>query len=128
MVWPHGVQPPIVFMGLLDTVGAGGLPRIDELGLPTKRLTHGYRPFRDCVVSSEVQHVFHACSTHDRLAPFEPCFVRRREMHPMGLEGVLSQPPKYGVHFNTEEVWYPGGFYLLPRCRPECSCKGLLAG
>lgn len=63
-VWPPGQNPPIVFMGLLDTVGAVGVPRIDGVGI--KPVTYDYVPMRDFAVSSEVQNVFQACSTHDR--------------------------------------------------------------
>jgi hypothetical protein len=128
-VWPKGDKPPILFMGLLDTVGAYGLPRIDALA--AKPLTYQYRPFRDFVVSGEVQHVFQACSTHDRLTPFEPCCVRRKEDYrssptvgtPQARSGASAggddtvpgrdQPDgashKYNVEYTTEEWWYPGG-------------------
>lgn len=64
VVWPSGTNPPIVCMGLLDTAGAAGVPRIDGVGI--KPLTYDYVPMRDFAVSSEVQHVFQACSTQDR--------------------------------------------------------------
>jgi len=119
-VWPAGTKPPIVFMGLLDTVGATGLPRINSLSMIP--LTYEYRPFRDFVVSSEVENVFQACSTHDRLAPFEPCPVRRREQNPEAAAevGGQSQGQRHkerypGVKLNTEEVWYPGAHYDLGR-------------
>lgn len=123
-VWPKGDEPPIILMGLLDTVGAYGLPRIDALA--EKPLTYHYRPFRDYVVSSEVQHVFQACSTHDRLTPFEACCVRRKEDYdetPHARSGSSvggddtaldrDQPVPaghgYNVKYTTEEWWYPGG-------------------
>jgi len=77
--WPSGnSKPPIVFMGLLDTVGAAGLPKIDPWA--AKPVTYEY-DFRDLDISGEVENVFQACSTHDRLTPFEPCFVRRNSKH-----------------------------------------------
>jgi hypothetical protein len=104
-------------MGLLDTVGAYGLPRIDALA--EKPLTYQYRPFRDFVVSSEVQHVFQACSTHDRLTPFEACCVRRKEDYKApqagsgasagGSEALRRSGRGYDVVYTTEEWWYPGG-------------------
>jgi len=117
-VWHAGSKPPIVFMGLLDTVGATGLPRIN--GLSMTPLTYEYRPFRDFVVSREVENVFQACSTHDRLAPFEPCPVRRRDQKPKADAEVGGQSQEYDrkyldADYHTEEVWYPGAHYDLGR-------------
>jgi hypothetical protein len=117
-VWPKGSTPPIVFMGLLDTVGAVGLPRISGVG--AKPLTYDYVSLRDLAVSTEVQNVFQACSTHDRLTPFEPCFVRRSEQYDHNCLAIVDklkadriaqdahQPEYNGVQYTTEEVWYPG--------------------
>lgn len=44
-------------------------------------------------VSSEVQRVYQALALTDRLAPFEPCFIRRSHTN---------------AHLPTEEVWFPG--------------------
>lgn len=44
-------------------------------------------------VSSEVQRVYQALSLTDRLAPFEPCFIRRKP---------------HNAHLPAEEVWFPG--------------------
>jgi hypothetical protein len=111
--WPRSSQPPIIFMGLLDTVGAEGIPRIKPQGDPASAFTYEYN-FRDLVVSSEVQHVFQAASTHDRLAPFEPCAVRRSDKMVGGAEGKGSSSSGSstghypGVEFSLQEVWFPG--------------------
>ena len=81
--------PSIKFMGLLDTVGALGVPSVDAgIGLSYE--------FYDQVVSSEVQHVYQALATHDRLSVFTPCFVRRNAE----LDG-----------YTTREAWFPGAHY-----------------
>ena len=82
-------KPSIKFMGLLDTVGALGVPSVDAgIGLSYE--------FYDQVVSSEVQHVYQALATHDRLSVFTPCFVRRDAE----LDG-----------YTTKEAWFPGAHY-----------------
>lgn len=92
-------------MGLLDTVGAEGIPRIQPQGDPASAPTYSCS-FRDVVVSSEVQHVFQAVSTHDRLAPYEPCPVRRSSKLSGGSCSHLGHYPN--VEFSLQEVWYPG--------------------
>ena len=90
----HG-RPPIKFMGLLDTVGSLGVPKVNAgLGL-------GYE-FYDQNVSGEVQNVYQALAAHDRLFGFDPCFVHRQ---PGTNPGV------------TREVWFPGAHYDLGRQR-----------
>jgi len=114
-------KPPIVFMGLLDTVGAAGLPTINPRadGSSDKPVTYRYRPFRDLRVSGEVEHVFQACSTHDRLTPFEPCFVRRDSRHtdhsPIAAGRDQNVRTYAHANYTTEEVWYPGAHYDLGR-------------
>jgi hypothetical protein len=105
--WPRSRQPPIIFMGLLDTVGAKGIPCIKPPGHHESAFT--YECFRDLVVSSEVQHVFQAVATHDRLAPFEPCAVRRSDKIVAGEGSSSSSTGHYpGVEFSLQEVWFPG--------------------
>ncbi|WIA28689.1 hypothetical protein OEZ86_011225 [Tetradesmus obliquus] len=114
--WPRGSVPPIIFMGLLDTVGAEGIPRIQPQGNPANAFTYSYS-FRDVVVSSEVQHVFQAASVHDRLAPFEPCPVRRSSKIAGGGDaaGGSSEGHYPGVSFSLQEVWFPGAHYDVGR-------------
>lgn len=68
-------KPPIKFMGLLDTVGSLGIPRINP------GLYLDYEEFYDQNVSGEVQNVYQALSIHDRLSVFEPCFIRRSKKY-----------------------------------------------
>lgn len=93
MAYSHDYDyPPIEFMGLLDTVGSLGVPKID----PGTSLSYD---FHDQNVSNEVQHVFQALATHDRLFAFEPCFARRRS-------NTAVQPV---------ELWFPGAHYDIGR-------------
>ena len=96
--------PPVKFMGLLDTVGALGIPLINSgVGLSYE--------FYDQIVSTDVQNVYQALATHDRLGLFTPCFARRNEskMRQLHIDG----PVKYV----TEEAWFPGAHYDIGRQR-----------
>ena len=101
----HG-RPPIKFMGLLDTVGSLGVPKVNA-GLGLEVL------FYDQVVSIEVENVYQALAAHDTLFGFDPCFVRRKP-------GTVSGP--------TREVWFPAAHYDLGRQRfvPFRTTGGLL--
>jgi hypothetical protein len=88
-------RPPVKFLGLLDTVGALGVPNINPgVGLSYE--------FYDQNVSAEVANVYQALSVHDRLSVFEPCFVRRKAA---------------SKELVTEEVWFPGAHYDIGRQR-----------
>ncbi|KAH7069850.1 hypothetical protein BKA63DRAFT_89763 [Paraphoma chrysanthemicola] len=95
-VWP--VKRPIRFMGLIDTVGALGIPRLNA------GVGFDWAPFEffDQNVSSVVQHVFHAPSLHDRLWIFQPCLV-----YPGEVEGKEKA--------NVRQKWFPGTHYDLGR-------------
>ncbi|KAK9846504.1 hypothetical protein WJX81_005492 [Elliptochloris bilobata] len=98
-------RPPIKFMGLLDTVGALGVPNLAAgIGVSYE--------FYDQFVSSSVENVYQALACHDRLSVFEPCFARRTKPGP-------------GV---TKEVWFPGAHYDIGRQRfvPFRTTGGLL--
>ncbi|KAG0280241.1 hypothetical protein BGZ97_009444, partial [Linnemannia gamsii] len=89
----HTTATPIKFMGLLDTVGSLGLPRFEGgVGLD-------YPEFYDLVVSSIVEHVYHACAIHDRLWAFRPSYAAR------------DQDSKFEIH----EQWFPGCHYDIGR-------------
>ena len=51
-----------------------GIPKID----PGVSLSYD---FYDQNISTEVEHVFQALATHERLFAFEPCFPRRKELN-----------------------------------------------
>lgn len=94
----HNVSTPVKFMGLLDTVGSMGVPKLDSgIGLT-------FPEFHDQTISSVVEKVYHACAIHDRLWAFEPC----RAFRPNNLE-----KPWLEVH----ERWFPGCHYDLGRQR-----------
>ncbi|KAF9396542.1 hypothetical protein CPC16_000650 [Podila verticillata] len=94
----HDVSTPIKFMGLLDTVGAMGVPKLDSgIGLT-------FPEFHDQKISSEVEKVYHACAIHDRLWIFEPCRAFRT---------YRQDKPWLQVH----ERWFPGCHYDLGRQR-----------
>ncbi|KAF2849569.1 hypothetical protein T440DRAFT_130131 [Plenodomus tracheiphilus IPT5] len=95
-VWP--VKRPIQFMGLIDTVGALGIPRLNA------GIGFDWSPFEffDQHVSSVVQHVYHAPALHDRLWIFQPCLI-------FSSEG--EEKEKAIVH----QQWFPGTHYDVGR-------------
>ncbi|KAI8931618.1 hypothetical protein NX059_011270 [Plenodomus lindquistii] len=95
-VWP--VKRPIRFMGVIDTVGALGIPRLNA------GIGFDWSPFEffDQQVSSVVQHVYHAPALHDRLWIFQPCLV-------FPSEGTENE--KAVVH----QQWFPGTHYDVGR-------------
>ena len=96
----YDVATPVKFMGLLDTVGSLGVPKLDAgIGLD-------YPEFYDQKISSVVEKVYHACSIHDRLWCFEPCRALRDADTQKGR-------PDLEIH----ERWFPGCHYDLGRQR-----------
>jgi hypothetical protein len=95
-VWQ--VKRPIRFMGLIDTVGALGIPRLNA------GIGFDWAPFEffDQNISSVVQDVYHAPALHDRLWIFQPCLVFPN------LEDK-SQPAR------ITQVWFPGTHYDVGR-------------
>ncbi|KAG0208646.1 hypothetical protein BGX28_000454 [Mortierella sp. GBA30] len=94
----YDVPTPVKFMGLLDTVGSRGIPKLDA-GIGLK-----FPEFHDQTVSSVVEKVYHALAIHDRLWCFEPC---------RALRAVDPRRPELEVH----ERWFPGCHYDLGRQR-----------
>ncbi|KAH5502406.1 hypothetical protein HBI29_146180 [Parastagonospora nodorum] len=90
------VSRPIRFMGLIDTVGALGIPRLNA------GIGFDWAPFEffDQNMSSVVQEVYHAPCLHDRLWMFQPCLV---------YPG--SGKDKTRVH----QKWFPGTHYDVGR-------------
>ncbi|QDS72095.1 hypothetical protein FKW77_003396 [Venturia effusa] len=93
---------PIKFMGIVDTVGSLGIPRINAgIGLD-------YPEFYDQNVSAEVEKVYHAMSMHDRLWAFAPCRAKRDpKKHYERTRPDLS----------INEKWFPGCHYDVGRQR-----------
>ncbi|KAF2870415.1 hypothetical protein BDV95DRAFT_496503 [Massariosphaeria phaeospora] len=91
-VWQ--ARRPVRFMGLLDTVGSLGIPRLNA------GLGFDWPEFYDQKISSVVQDVYHAPALHDRLWIFQPCLV---------FEG--DAPCKARIH----QQWLPGCHYDIGR-------------
>ncbi|KAH7021536.1 uncharacterized protein B0I36DRAFT_334644 [Microdochium trichocladiopsis] len=73
----HAVRTPIKFMGIFDTVGSRGIPRLNydtETGFE-------WPEFYNNVVSTGVEKVYHALAIHDRFWIFEPCLASRDPRH-----------------------------------------------
>jgi len=98
---PHGSKPPVFFMGLLDTVGALGVPQINQGATGVE-----YELY-DNYVSSEVQHVWQGLAAHDRLTFFTPYFALRKP--DATLSGYAADL------YSCEEVWFPGAHYDIGR-------------
>jgi hypothetical protein len=93
-VWQ--VKRPIRFMGIIDTVGALGIPRLNA------GIGFDWAPFEffDNNISSVVQEVYHAPALHDRLWIFQPCLV-------------FPGPGPDAA--NITQRWFPGTHYDLGR-------------
>ncbi|KAK4989234.1 hypothetical protein LTR50_003340 [Elasticomyces elasticus] len=95
----HHVQTPIKFMGLFDTVGSLGIPRLNyDTGVGFE-----WPEFHDNEVSSVVEKVYHAMSIHDRLWAFQPCLASRNVKH-VGRSDL-----------RIYQKWFPGAHYDLGR-------------
>lgn len=97
-VWQ--VKRPIRFMGVIDTVGALGIPRLNA------GIGFDWSPFEffDQTVSTVVQHVYHAPCLHDRLWIFQPCLVYPSEEDGDGKEKAV-----------VKQRWFPGTHYDVGR-------------
>lgn len=95
-VWQ--VATPIKFMGLFDTVGSLGIPRLNA------GVGFDWPEFYDQKISSEVEKVYHAVSLHDRLWMFEPCLALRNPE-------AVAKNPALEIH----QKWFPGCHYDLGR-------------
>lgn len=92
-------KPPIKFMGLIDTVGSLGIPRLN----PGVTTGGEWPEFHDQEVSSVVEKVYHARSLHDRLWIFQPCRASRDLKHRDNKDLIIH------------EKWFPGCHYDLGR-------------
>ncbi|KAF1938718.1 hypothetical protein EJ02DRAFT_16341 [Clathrospora elynae] len=95
-VWQ--VNRPIRFMGIIDTVGALGIPRLNA------GIGFDWSPFEffDQEVSSTVQYVYHAPCLHDRLWIFQPCLV-------FPSKDTEKDSPI------VKQTWFPGTHYDVGR-------------
>ncbi|EOA88146.1 uncharacterized protein SETTUDRAFT_108194 [Exserohilum turcica Et28A] len=99
-VWQ--VKRPIRFMGIIDTVGALGIPRLSA------GIGFDWSPFEffDQSVSSVVQHCYHAPCLHDRLWTFQPCLVSASE----DADDDDDEP-----RARITQKWFPGTHYDVGR-------------
>ncbi|KAF2123883.1 hypothetical protein P153DRAFT_371210 [Dothidotthia symphoricarpi CBS 119687] len=90
------VARPIRFMGIIDTVGSLGIPRLSA------GVGFDWAPFEffDLHMSSAVQYVYHAPALHDRLWMFQPCLVL---------------PGSGGEAAVVRQKWFPGTHYDVGR-------------
>ncbi|KAI4660774.1 uncharacterized protein J4E79_005342 [Alternaria viburni] len=97
-VWQ--VKRPIRFLGIIDTVGALGIPRLNA------GIGFDWSPFEffDQTVSSVVQHVYHAPCLHDRLWIFQPCLVYPNEDDEEEKDRAV-----------VNQRWFPGTHYDVGR-------------
>ncbi len=95
-VWE--TKQPIRFMGLIDTVGALGIPRINAgIGIDWSRFE-----FFDQHASSVIQHVYHAPAVHDRLWAFQPC-------------PIFPSTDESKTRPVVTQMWFPGTHYDVGR-------------
>jgi hypothetical protein len=100
-VWQ--VTRPIRFMGIIDTVGALGIPRLNA------GIGFDWSPFEffDQTISSVVQHVYHAPCLHDRLWTFQPCLVYpNEEVDDSEDKAVVNQRWFPGTHYDVGRMTF----------------------
>jgi len=92
--------PPILFIGVWDTVGALGAP--GALGQLFNRNKYKYH---DIGLNPEIQNAIHALSIDERRKPFAPSLWTK----PAGWNGALEQVWFAGVHSNVGGSYSPDG-------------------
>lgn len=96
----HRVPTPIKFMGVLDTVGSLGIPKLNtDTGTGFE-----WPEFHDNFVSSVVEKVYHAIAMHDRLWVFQPCLASRD-----------TTRHKHRLDLTIRQKWFPGTHYDIAR-------------
>ncbi|KAH7142139.1 hypothetical protein EDB81DRAFT_653804 [Dactylonectria macrodidyma] len=98
----YAVRSPIKFMGIFDTVGSRGVPKVNyDTGSGFE-----WPEFYDNLVSSAVEKVYHAAAIHDRFWAFQPCLASRNPEH-AGDAALAS--------LEMRQTWFPGCHYDLAR-------------
>ncbi|KAK4032303.1 hypothetical protein C8A01DRAFT_50880 [Parachaetomium inaequale] len=98
----YPVQSPVKFMGLFDTVGGRGVPRLNY----NSGTGFEWPQLYDNCVSTVVDKVYHALSIHDRFWGFQPCLAFRAKRKP-------GDPPLPDLKIHQK--WFPGCHYDLAR-------------
>lgn len=89
------IEQPVRFLGLIDTVGGLGIPRLNPgIGLDWPEFE-----FHDQACSSVVQTAYQAASLHERLWALQPCLIF---------------PGKTG-RTKVRQMWFPGCHHDLGR-------------
>jgi hypothetical protein len=95
----HRVRTPIKFMGIFDTVGSRGAPKLNyDTGTGFE-----WPGFHDSFISSVVEKVYHAVAIHDRFWAFQPCLAFRDNKH------------RTHSALKIYQKWFPGCHYDLAR-------------
>ncbi|KAI8689377.1 hypothetical protein LRP88_14159 [Fusarium phalaenopsidis] len=95
-------RSPIKFMGIFDTVGSRGVPRLNyHTGTGFE-----WPEFHDNLVSTAVKKVYHALAMHDRFWAFQPCLASRNPSH-------ANNPDLADLEIH--QTWFPGCHYDLAR-------------
>ena len=98
----HARRTPIKFMGIFDTVGSRGVPKLNyHTGTGFE-----WPDFHDNLVSTTVEKVYHAVAVHDRFWAFQPCLASRDARH-------TSDPTL--ANLMISQKWFPGCHYDLAR-------------
>ncbi|KAM6513679.1 hypothetical protein FALCPG4_016053 [Fusarium falciforme] len=97
----YAVRSPIKFMGIFDTVGSRGVPRLNY------HTGSGFEwpEFYDNLVSTAVEKIYHAVAMHDRFWAFQPCLASRHPNHRGRAVAALR----------IYQKWFPGCHYDLAR-------------
>jgi len=92
--------PPILFIGVWDTVGALGAP-----GLLGQLFNRGKYEYHDVGLNASIQNAFHALAVDEQRKPFAPALWTK----PVGWNGRLEQVWFAGVHSNVGGSYSPDG-------------------
>lgn len=92
--------PPLLFVGVWDTVGALGAP-----GLLGQFLHPGKYKYHDTSLNAHIRHAYHALAVDERRGPFAPTLFER----PAGWGGTLEQAWFPGYHCNVGGSLDPDG-------------------
>ena len=106
--WKHAFRnikgtrpcPPILFIGVWDTVGALGAP-----GLLGQLFNRNKYKYHDIGLNPTIQHAYHALAIDEQRKPFAPSLWTR----PPGWNGALEQVWFAGVHSNVGGSYSPDG-------------------
>jgi uncharacterized protein (DUF2235 family) len=92
--------PPILFIGVWDTVGSLGAP-----GAMGQLFNRDKYKYHDIDLNPAIQHAYHALAIDERRKPFAPSLWKK----PQGWAGTLEQVWFAGVHSNVGGSYSPDG-------------------